>query len=34
MPGDTQGQAGQNSEQPDSDVGLPIHFRGVGIDYL
>ena len=34
IPGDTQGQAGQGSEQLDLAVGVPVHFRGVGLDDL
>ena len=34
IPGDTQGQAGWGSEQPDQAVGVPAHFRGVGLDDL
>jgi len=34
IPGDIQGQAGQGSEQPDLAVGVPVHCRGVGSDYL
>ena len=34
IPGDTQGQAGQGSEQPDLVVGVLIPRRGVGLDDL
>ena len=27
IPGDTQGQAGQGSEQPDVAVGVPVHCK-------
>lgn len=33
VPGDTQGQTGQSSEQPGLDIGDSAHCRGVGIDY-
>ena len=29
--GNTQGQAGPGSEQPDRAVGVPVHCRGVGL---
>ena len=29
IPGDTQGQAGWGSEQPDGAVGVPAHCRGL-----
>ena len=32
VPGDTQGQAGWSSMQPDLAVGVPVHCRGVGLD--
>ena len=32
VPGDLQGQAGRGSEQPDVDVGVPVHCRGVGLN--
>ena len=32
IPGDGQGQAGQGSEQPDGDVGVPVPCRGVRLD--
>jgi len=31
-PVDNQGQAGQCSEQPDLAVGVPDHYRAVGLD--
>ena len=31
-PGDIEGQAGQGSEQPHLSVGVPVHYRGVGLD--
>ena len=34
IPGDTQGQAGRGSKQPDGAVGVPIYFQGVGLDDL
>ena len=34
IPGDTQGQAGWGSEQPDVAVGVPVHCRGAGLDGL
>ena len=34
IPGDTQGQAGRGSEQPDLAVGVPVPCRGVGLDDL
>ena len=34
VPGDIQGQAGQGSEHPDLAVGVPVHYRGVGLDGL
>ena len=34
IPGDTQGQAVWDSEQPDGAVGVPVHGRGVGPDGL
>ena len=34
IPGDTQGQAGWGSEQPDVAVGVPVHCREVGLDVL
>ena len=34
VPGDTQGQAGGGSEQPDVAVYVPVHCRGVGLDDL
>jgi len=30
--GNTQGQAGRGSEQPDVAVGVPVHCRAVGPD--
>ena len=30
IPGDTQGEAGPGSEQPDGAVGIPVHCRAVG----
>ena len=32
--GDTQGQAGWDSEQPDLAVGISVHGRGLGLDDL
>ena len=32
MSGDSQGQAGWGSEQPDATVGVPAHRRGVEPD--
>ena len=32
LPGDTQGQPGRGSEQPDQAVGVPVHCKGVGKD--
>jgi len=32
--GNTQGQAGWGSEQPDLAVGVPVHCRGVGLGDL
>ena len=32
VPGDTQGQAGWSSMQPDLAVGVPVHCRGAGLD--
>lgn len=32
IPGDGQGQAGQGSERPDGDVGVPVPCRGVRLD--
>ena len=32
MLGDTQGQAGHGSEQPDVAVDVPVHCRGVKLD--
>ena len=34
IPGDTRGQAGWGSEQPDGAVGVPVRCRGVGLDGL
>jgi len=34
IPGDSQGQAGQGSEQPDLAVGVPAYCMGVGLDEL
>jgi len=34
IPGDTQGQAGWGSQQPDVAVGVSVHCRGVGPDGL
>ena len=34
VPGDTQGWEGQGSEQPHVAVGVPVPFRGVGLDGL
>jgi len=34
IPGDIPGQAGWGSEQPDLDVGVPVHCRGVGLSGL
>ena len=34
IPGNTQGQAGRGSEQPDLVEGVPAHCRGVGLDGL
>ena len=34
IPGDTQGQAGRGSKQPDLPVGVPVHCREVGPDGL
>ena len=34
IPGDTQGQAGWDSEQSYLAVGVPVHCRGVGSDGL
>lgn len=33
-PGGTQGQAGGGPEQPDADVGVAAHCRGVGLEDL
>ena len=32
--GDIQGEVGQGSEQPDIDVGVSVHCRGVELDDL
>lgn len=32
--GDTQGRAGWGSEHPDAAVGVPVHYRGVGLHDL
>ena len=32
IPGDTRGQAGQGSEQPELAVDVPVHCRGVELD--
>lgn len=32
--GDTQCQTGQGSEQCDQAVGVPVHFKGAGLDDL
>ena len=34
VPGDTKGQAGQGSEQPDLAAGVPAHRRGIKLDNL
>ena len=34
MPGDTQGQAGQGSEQTDTVVGVPVCCKELGLDGL
>ena len=34
IPGNTQGQVGRGSEQPDLAVGVPVHCREVGPDDL
>jgi len=34
VPGGIQCQAEQGSEQPDVAVGVPVHYRGVGLDGL
>mgnify|MGYP001852240699 CR=1 FL=1 len=34
VPGDIQDQVGPGSEKPDLAVGVPVHFRGVGLDDL
>ena len=34
IPGNIQGQAGQDSEQPDRVEGVPAHCSGVGLDDL
>jgi len=34
IPGSTQDQAGQSSEQPDAAVGVSVHCREVGLDGL
>ena len=34
IPGDTQGQTGQGSEQSNLAVSAPVHCRGVGLDGL
>jgi len=34
VPAETQGQAGQGYEQPYLAVGIPIHYRGIGLDDL
>ena len=34
IPGSTQGEAGQGSEQPALAVGVPVQCRGVGLDGL
>jgi len=34
IPGNIQGQVGQDSEQPDLVVDVPAHCRGVGLDDL
>jgi len=34
IPGDSQGQAGRGSEQPDLAVGVAVHCRRVGLDDL
>ena len=31
IPGSIQGQAGCGSEQPDLAVGVPVHYKGVGL---
>lgn len=33
-PGNTQGQVGRGSEQPDLNAGIPAHDGGVGLDDL
>ena len=32
--GDTEGQARPGSEQPDLAIGVPVHCRGVRLDFL
>jgi len=34
IPGDSQGQAAQGSEQPGVAVGVPVHCRGIGLNGL
>jgi len=34
IPGDVQGQDGQDSEQPDLAASVPVHCRGDGLDGL